>query len=453
MLHDAIALPHDVQFTTPQKCIFDSQGTADFQSSIAMARLKWALNKYLHMVESRPLPAKTYSARNETIRGVVSILARLAEVIDETPPLEGPRRFGNFACRDWHRKVDTETPQLVSGLFSRDDHKSRNSICELNYYLLNSLGSALRLDYGTGHELSFVAFICALDLLGLLNNATGDDILLVFDSYYTLIQKLILTYTLEPAGSHGVWGLDDHFHYLYILGSSQMIHSTEMAAVSPRDISNKATIQSYADTNLYLKGINFIFKVKNGPFKEHSPLLYDISRTVSQWTKVETGLLKMYYAEVLSKFPVVQHFWFGSGFFPWVDMNNGNKLPIREQSADNEESSNQRLDKATVKNNDTGFPRHHLERTLPSNINAFTHDMRNTTTARFLRNGAYNNTSFVDKMGDRNGLLRSHRPPGDLPNVSRYTAASKSDSSGMKPPVSTKVGNLVSKQNRKQVSE
>ena len=52
-------------------------------------------------------------------------------------------------------------------------------------------------------------------------------------------------------------------------------------------------------------------KVKQGPFAEHSNQLWSISG-VPTWSKVNSGLLKMYIAEVLDKFPVVQHVLFGT---------------------------------------------------------------------------------------------------------------------------------------------
>jgi serine/threonine-protein phosphatase 2A activator len=67
---------------------------------------------------------------------------------------------------------------------------------------------------------------------------------------------------------------------------------------------------------MYFSAIQFIYDVKRGPFWEHSPVLYDISGIKDGWAKINKGMLKMYAAEVLGKFPVVQHFPFGS-LFRW----------------------------------------------------------------------------------------------------------------------------------------
>lgn len=329
------------EFSRPVKRIYDSQGTAYFQSSEALRRLELFISRYIGLVESldtpKEIPVSEHDGDNGAcnVEGVVKdfikIIERMDVLLTETPPLPGPRRYGNMACRSWHEKIDREIPLLLTDLLKRHFPKFENAQAELTYYFGNCFGSATRLDFGTGHELSFVATVAALDMLGAHFN--GNEFLYLFDKYCSLIHRLILTYTLEPAGSHGVWGLDDHFHLAYILGSSQWC-SRKNLAILPEDLNDASLVKEYSSVNLFCKTLNFVFTVKSGPFREHSPMLYDISKTVRTWQKVKKGLWKMYKDEVLNKFPVVQHFWFGTGFYPWVDYRTNKLLPNYENSID-----------------------------------------------------------------------------------------------------------------------
>ena len=145
--------------------------------------------------------------------------------------------------------------------------------------------------------------------------------------YLRVARKLILTYTLEPAGSHGVWGLDDHSFLPYIFGSAQLTRpinpgeptpteGSVRGAPRPSDVTKAQSVEDYRPTNMYFSAIGFINDVKKGPFWEHSPILFDISGIRDGWGKINKGMVKMFNAEVLSKFPVVQHFPFGS-LFSW----------------------------------------------------------------------------------------------------------------------------------------
>lgn len=87
-------------------------------------------------------------------------------------------------------------------------------------------------------------------------------------------------------------------------------------APKPGDVVKQEAVERLREINMYFSAIGFINDVKKGPFWEHSPILYDISGIKDGWGKINKGMVKMFNAEVLSKFPVVQHFPFGS-LFSW----------------------------------------------------------------------------------------------------------------------------------------
>ncbi|KAG8625312.1 hypothetical protein KVT40_007063 [Elsinoe batatas] len=271
----------------------------------------------------------------EKIKGLVQTLST---ILDETPPETGPRRFGNAAFRTWYKKVEERTPALLQQALPdriwEHTHNEAQELLqkELGEYFLGSFGSPERLDYGTGHELSFLAFLGGIwKLHGFASSENGEQersiVVGIIEPYLVLVRKLILAYTLEPAGSHGVWGLDDHSFAPYILGSAQLspavspdalppMEGSLKGAPRPGDVVKEAAVRRLSEENLYFSAIAFIYDVKKGPFWEHSPTLYDISGIEAGWAKINKGLMKMYNAEVLSKFPVVQHLRFGS-LFRW----------------------------------------------------------------------------------------------------------------------------------------
>jgi serine/threonine-protein phosphatase 2A activator len=77
--------------------------------------------------------------------------------------------------------------------------------------------------------------------------------------YFTLIRRLIETYTLEPAGSHGVWGLDDTSFLPFLLGSGQL--KEQSSAPPTASITQPAIVEAWKDKNLYFDAIAWINKV------------------------------------------------------------------------------------------------------------------------------------------------------------------------------------------------
>ena len=267
---------------------------------------------------------------SDTVRRLRALLDELENIIESNPPDSGPRRFGNVSFRRWYADVESRAPALLETYVPLDSlhipTKSENTpYAELESYLLGGFGSAQRLDYGTGHELSFLAFLGCIWKLGgfpsqersgfeeqnivlglidpyvaylkkkTLSSFQGNP--LSHGRYLQLVRKLIKTYTLEPAGSHGVWGLDDHSFLPYIFGSAQYgpaISNTDPvptegshpAAPNPADITKPASVERLRTKNLYFGAIGFINDVKTGPFWEHSPTLYDISGVKGGWGKI-----------------------------------------------------------------------------------------------------------------------------------------------------------------------
>lgn len=107
---------------------------------------------------------------SEPVRRIQLLLSRLESIIEEAPPDTGPRRFGNISFRKWYQLVEQRAPDLLDEALGLDTlGNSQDSSSEqvparkeLEAYFFGSFGSAQRLDYGTGHELSFLAFLACL---------------------------------------------------------------------------------------------------------------------------------------------------------------------------------------------------------------------------------------------------------------------------------------------------
>ncbi|KAI9151959.1 phosphotyrosyl phosphatase activator PTPA [Paramyrothecium foliicola] len=329
-------------FTKPVKRINDGPDVSRFLTTLAYRDIGTFVLQLNHSLCPRQQASSqvprvfsltTTQPTTPSILSLQRLLSDIESLIAEAPPDPGPRRFGNISFRRWHSLLEERLEGFLrTGLLGETlnlgQGKAREEVAS---YLLGGFGSAQRLDYGTGHELSFLAFLGSLWKLGYFKDGRqGGDIereivLSVFEPYMRVVRKLILTYNLEPAGSHGVWGLDDHSFMSYIFGSAQLtrpINDTDpmplegsvRGAPKPSDVTKSDVVEDQRQTNMYFSAIGFINDVKKGPFWEHSPILFDISGIRDGWGKINKGMIKMFNAEVLSKFPVVQHFPFDGAY-------------------------------------------------------------------------------------------------------------------------------------------
>jgi len=215
-------------------------------------------------------------------------------------------RYGNKAFRDWFDRLEANASSLMKEILP-DEHLAAAD--EVGAYFRESWGNRTRIDYGTGHETCFAAWMLCLLKLGVVETTDMQALVTrVFAAYLRVMRKIQRVYGLEPAGSHGVWSLDDYQFLPFYWGAAQLVDHPH---IKPSSIRNVEVLESYAEEYLFLDAIAFIHQVKTGPFGEHSPILNDVSY-VPLWSKVNAGLMKMYKVEVVGKFPIMQHFLFGS---------------------------------------------------------------------------------------------------------------------------------------------
>ncbi|KAG8365751.1 hypothetical protein BUALT_Bualt17G0004500 [Buddleja alternifolia] len=286
--------PYDTyHFTPPSKKIHSQDDVARFHSSPVFRNFLGFVVSLSESIKSRKLSDPCHVSPN--VQTLISILHTLIHYVDEIPPASQSARYGNVSYRLWHDRMSNDAHSFMLKFLPP---AMETATLELVPYFTDSFGNSSRIDYGTGHETNFAAWLYCLARLGIVREEDYPALVSrVFVKYLELMRKLQLTYCLEPAGSHGVWGLDDYHFLPFVFGSSQLIDHKYM---KPKSIHNEDILENFSSEYMYLSCIAFVKKVKKGSFAEHSPMLDDISG-VPNWNKVNSGMLKMYKVEVLEK--------------------------------------------------------------------------------------------------------------------------------------------------------
>jgi serine/threonine-protein phosphatase 2A activator len=176
----------DHEFKVPVKRINDGDDVSFFLTSKAYTDIM----TFIFQLNGAMFPAKikeetssrevarewrlrdvTLSNPPAVVQNLAKLVKELGNIIDETPPDTGPRRFGNISFRKWYATVEERISDLLDQslpgeILSIASTAEVTAKAELQSYLMGSFGSAQRLDYGTGHELSFLAFLGGLWKLG-----------------------------------------------------------------------------------------------------------------------------------------------------------------------------------------------------------------------------------------------------------------------------------------------
>ncbi|KAJ3112604.1 Serine/threonine-protein phosphatase 2A activator 2 [Phlyctochytrium bullatum] len=294
---------HSHTYREPTKAILSKEDLIRWESSSTYADYMAFIERLNLAVRNLPLSADVVVS--ETVQSVLKVLDTLEQWCKDIPPVKDEKsRFGNRAFQTWFDRLETNCLDITT-----DVVKSKEAAVEVSAYLLHSFGNRKRIDYGTGHEAHFAAFLLCLEKLNLISEVDYPALVLkVFWRYVGVMRSLQFSYWLEPAGSHGVWGLDDYHFLPFMFGSSQL-HDHKY--LRPKCVHDKDIIEEFSKDYMYLACIKFINSVKTASLRWHSPMLDDISG-VKKWSKVNSGMIKMYKGEVLGKLPIMQHFLFGT---------------------------------------------------------------------------------------------------------------------------------------------
>lgn len=299
--------PSELHPQKPSRRILSAQDLELFLASPTYKLLLAFVFGLTDSVVDTPVSAISNDDVSPAVSTILSILDKVEDVAKRSPPeAQGDSRFGNKGFRDFVDLLAEENPRWHRDL----GISSPDTITEISTYLKQSFGNRTRIDYGSGHELNFMLWLLCLYQTRVLTTRDFRPLVLkVFTRYLTVMRLLQSTYYLEPAGSHGVWGLDDYQFLPFLFGASQLLHHPY---IRPLSIHQNYILEEYGREYLYLGQVGFVNSVKNVEgLRWHSPMLDDISSAKS-WAKVQDGMRRMFVAEVLRKLPVMQHFLFGS---------------------------------------------------------------------------------------------------------------------------------------------
>lgn len=192
----------------------------------------------------------------------LEILEDILKTIEATPLDPSPHRFANNGCLEVFKYLKATYTDL---------------------YLINSFGNSTRMDYGTGHELNYFCYLC---ILYKTNQISINEVFETLKVYFRVVRSFIHKFNIEPAGSQGIWGIDDYQILPYLFGSSELFGSS-------RNILELDSKYCYVES---------LQSTKN-----KDSLVLSSFRN-KRWVDINRVLLNMYDTQILNKQVITQHF-------------------------------------------------------------------------------------------------------------------------------------------------
>nr|XP_036675238.1 serine/threonine-protein phosphatase 2A activator [Drosophila suzukii] len=289
---------------------------------------------------------------SQNIRRLTAIFDKLEVMIQANPPApvvqasnvsaslepgnKGYRRWAHCMLRDIYQMVEKAVPAS----------KCRH-VNELGVYLSGAFGSSTKIEYGTGHELSFLFFVCALFRAEILTREEdlAASALVLFDRYLKFVRRLQVTYSVISSNWHGGYSLDKFQFVPFIWGFAQLCYG---APFSPQKMLDEDTIAQYRKEYLLIDCVAHMANTYIGTFARHSSQLWSLA-ALSSWTKIQRGVMLMYMEDILLDFDNLNALRFGE-LMSFEEDKSGRKLgnarlgvmsPLRRQMAEDQEEQDQ----------------------------------------------------------------------------------------------------------------
>lgn len=95
----------------------------------------------------------TKTAIPESIKGFLEVFKLLSEFIDETPPLDSLKRYGNKAYQLWYDKMMASKDKAAVLLFGSEEQAVKYSAAwdEIFSYYSESFGNRENISYGSAN--------------------------------------------------------------------------------------------------------------------------------------------------------------------------------------------------------------------------------------------------------------------------------------------------------------
>ncbi|GAA5874021.1 hypothetical protein JCM16303_002665 [Sporobolomyces ruberrimus] len=248
-------------------------------------------------------------SNNVAINQLLTFLSAVSSCVTSAPPSSPPftpsENFKSFRSRLSQLSTSLHI-QLLPSLLRADV-----ILPELDFHLNRSFGSTSRMDYGTGHELSFILYLLILRLTGILSQSSSRSIVTkILSKYWEVSKEVRDKFGLVQAGRRGGWKKDQE------TGTISFDHQASEARAGHPTRSNSTSSSLHLNTSSSPSNLlrSLLLPSSSTPSNTSTPDHSGTSTPLKHHYEKETrsDLFQLYVHTTLISIPCLLHLRFGS---------------------------------------------------------------------------------------------------------------------------------------------